>query len=151
MFELKRLHGHFTWNAGSASGRWARAIREQDSPLIWLTCLSTPFGRELYCVNQTDHVIDSIEILRSCHACIDGEYFHKEVSEVYYQQVQPNEAVKVEHYDEYYDLDVLLGLKLRVDSHIIGKRTFCAKNVVGGTKRDEVLMWKNQLKVKTTS
>lgn len=151
MFDKKHVYKQFVWQAGAASGRWARAIREKDVPLIWLSCLSTPSGRELYCVNQSGVKIDSLSVIRSCHTCIDGEYFHKGVPELYYENIQSDEAVKVDHYDEYYDLDILLGLKIKVVSELLGERIFSSKMVMGGTKRDEVLLWSNQLDQSATT
>lgn len=145
MFDKKRLHQHFVWQAGSSSGRWASALRENDVPLIWLTCLSTASGRELYLVNHSGAHIEHLSVIRACHTCIDGEYFNKDVPELCYEHIQPDEAVKIEHYDEYYDLDLLLGLKLKIVSQVLGERILITKNVMGGTKRDEVLLWQHQL------
>ena len=144
MFDLKRSTEQFEWNPGSAYGRWSRAIKENDRPYIWLSCRPSSEGRELYCINQSGSPIERIDVLHNTHALVDGEYFNKANAALSYTEIAHDEAVKIAHYDEYYDLDVLLGVTLAVSSTELGHLVLKSKEILGGPKLDDVLLWKNQ-------
>ncbi len=144
MFDLKRIHAQFEWNSGSVYGRWSRAIKENDRPYIWLSCLRSSEGRELYCINQTGSPIERLDVIHNTHALVDGEYFNKANATLGYTEIQHDEAVKIAHYDEYYDLDLLLGVTIAVSSNELGSMVLKSKEILGGPKLDDVLLWKNQ-------
>ena len=71
----------------------------------------------LYFVNDSDEVLETVSS-DSCgyvlDASIDGPKF-------LYKDVKPGESVKVEEYDNYYDLDYVLGFYLYIKSNSLGK------------------------------
>jgi hypothetical protein len=98
-------------------------------------------GEELYFVN------DSTETLNSVSTCTGGcQTLDDEVMPVsspdplyLYKNVKPGEAVKVEHYDPYWDSDYLLQLEVELSSPTHGNKIF---RVLGkGGIDDTVLLW----------
>jgi hypothetical protein len=91
--------------------KWTRS--EKKEPVFYVIRK----GEELYFVN------DSTETLNS----------------VLYKNVKPGEAVKVEHYDPYWDSDYLLQLEVELSSPTHGNKIF---RVLGkGGIDDTVLLW----------
>lgn len=147
MFELNRLQDRFIWDFGSPTGRWARAIREQDQPLIWLDSLSQQnggYGHDLYCVNQTGETLDYLHVFSCVSTLVDESYFSQNTPVGSYENIKPDEAVKVAQFDGYYDLDHVLAVALQVSSPTLGQQFLVSKAVKGGISHD-VLLWKNQL------
>lgn len=130
MREHKRLSNEFKW------------IRTEKKKPFFYVIRS---GEELYFVN------DSVDTLNSVSTSTGGFQTLDDGDEVMpvgspaplylYKKVRPGEAVKVEHYDPYWDSDYLLQLEVEVSSSTYGNKMF---RVVGkGGIDSTVLLWAN--------
>ena len=126
MREHKRVLNEFKWTRP-----------EKKEPVFYVIRK----GEELYFVN------DSTETLNSVSTCTGGcQTLDDEVMPVsspdplyLYKNVKPGEAVKVEHYDPYWDSDYLLQLEVELSSPTHGNKIF---RVLGkGGIDDTVLLW----------
>jgi len=126
MREHKRVLNEFKWTRPEKKNPVFYVIRD---------------GEELYFVN------DSTETLNSVSTCTGGcQTLDDEVMPVsspdplyLYKNVKPGEAVKVEHYDPYWDSDYLLQLEVELSSPTHGNKIF---RVPGkGGIDDTVLLW----------
>jgi hypothetical protein len=126
MREHKRVLNEFKWTRP-----------EKKKPVFYVI----RDGEELYFVN------DSTETLNSVSTCTGGcQTLDDEVMPVsspdplyLYKNVKPGEAVKVEHYDPYWDSDYLLQLEVELSSPTHGNKIF---RVLGkGGIDDTVLLW----------
>ena len=126
MREHKRVLNEFKWTRPEKKNPVFYVIRD---------------GEELYFVN------DSTETLNSVSTCTGGcQTLDDEVMPVsspdplyLYKNVKPGEAVKVEHYDPYWDSDYLLQLEVELSSPTHGNKIF---RVLGkGGIDDTVLLW----------
>lgn len=57
----------------------------------------------------------------------------------YYENVKPNESVKVEEYDDFYDLDYVLGFEIFIQSKNIGQMKITPPARKGGVKAQELI------------
>jgi hypothetical protein len=57
----------------------------------------------------------------------------------YYENVKPNESVKVEEYDDYYDLDFVLGFEIFIQSEKLGRIKIIPPMKKGGVKAQELI------------
>ena len=126
MREHKRVLNEFKWTRPEKKNPVFYVIRD---------------GEELYFMN------DSTETLNSVSTCTGGcQTLDDEVMPVsspdplyLYKNVKPGEAVKVEHYDPYWDSDYLLQLEVELSSPTHGNKIF---RVLGkGGIDDTVLLW----------
>lgn len=90
----------------------------------------------LYFVNESD------ETLR----CVSSESFGiventplEKNPKFYYEDVKPNEAIKVEEYDDFYDLDLLLGFDIYLESEKLGVMKIVPPMKKGGVIAQELL------------
>lgn len=128
MREHKRVLNEFKWS-----------LPEKKQPIFYVI----RSGEELYFVNDSADTLSSVStITGGCQTLDDGD----EVMPVsspdplyLYENVKPGEAVKVEHYDPYWDSDYLLQLEVEVSSPAHGNKIF---RVVGkGGIDSTVLLW----------
>jgi hypothetical protein len=101
---------------------------------------SNAFIRDLYFVNFSDEVLDYVSTGSGGFESIgDDEVMPVEGPRHHYESVKPNEAVKVEQYDLYYDSDFMMQLILQVKSPSRGLMEF---SCIGKGKVDaDVLLW----------
>jgi len=97
-------------------------------------------GEELYFVNFSDEVLDTVSSGSAGLQTVgDDEVMPVGGPGYCYELVLPNEAVKVEHYDAYYDSDFLLQLILLVKSPSRGILEF--RSMGKGQVDVGVLLW----------
>jgi len=128
MREHKRVMHEFKW------------VRTEKKQPVFYVIRS---GEELYFVNDSADTLKSVSTSTGgCQTLDDGDDVMAVSSPdplYLYKNVKPGEAVKVEHYDPYWDSDYLLQLEVGVSSHSHGDKIF---RVVGkGGIDSAVLLW----------
>ena len=142
MIEQKTVVNGFTWIP--MESRKSRLVGEKPprkpekrQPLLWLA----RDGNDLYLVNASGESLDCVTA-RSC-GFRGAEDDYESISanaEYTYKDVKPNEAVKVEHYDRYYDCDYILQVRLKVQSAGLGCIEMVSPLAKGGVG-ESVLLW----------
>jgi hypothetical protein len=102
-------------------------------------------GDDLYFVNNSNETLNRVSTSTGgCQTLDDGDdvIAVRSVEPLYlYENVKPGEAVKVEHYDPYWDCDFLLQIEVNVSSPSHGNKLF---RVLGkGGVVSTVLLWDN--------
>ena len=100
-------------------------------------------GDDLYFVNNSNETLNSVSTSTGgCQTLDDGDEVMPVSSKkplYLYKYVKPGEAVKVEHYDPYWDSDFLLQLEVILSSPSYGNKLF---RVLGkGGIASTVLLW----------
>ena len=100
-------------------------------------------GDDLYFVNNSNETLNSVSTSTGgCQTLDDGDGVMPVSSKkplYLYKYVKPGEAVKVEHYDPYWDSDFLLQLEVILSSPSYGNKLF---RVLGkGGIASTVLLW----------
>ena len=119
--------------------KWTRL--EKKKPLFYLI----RYGEELYFVNDSTGTLSRVSTSTGgCQTLDDGDDVMPVSSKkplYLYEKVKPGEAVKVEHYDPYWDCDFLLQIEVEVSSPTRGNKIF---RVLGkGGVSSTVLLWDN--------
>lgn len=117
-----------TWRGSSP-----RAL--QGHPLLWLARRSTSgLGDELLLVNGSEHVLDLVSFSSAAAITVDDAAHGSGSDKRCYRQVQPGQAVKVDEYDNFYDLDYLISIEIEVIAPGLGTLCFKPSPVKGGLK-----------------
>jgi len=90
----------------------------------------------LYFVNGSDETLDIVS--SESFGFIENSPLEKN-PDFYYESVKPNESIKVEEYDGYYDLDFVLGFSIYIQSKKLGKIKITPPMKKGGVKPQELL------------
>jgi hypothetical protein len=117
--------------------KWTRT--EKKNPVFYVMRK----GEELYFVNDSTEALNSVSTSTGgCQTLDDGDDVMAVSSPdplYLYKNVKPGEAVKVEHYDPYWDSDYLLALEVKISSPSHGNKLF---RVLGkGGVDSTVLLW----------
>ena len=125
MREHKRLLNEFKWERP-----------EKKEPIFYVI----RSGEELYFVNDSTNTLSSVSTCTGGCQTLDDEVMPVSSPDplYLYENVKPGEAVKVEHYDPYWDSDFLLQLEVRVSSPSHGDKIF---RVVGKGGVDSTVVW----------
>ena len=126
MPEHKRVLNEFNWSQP-----------EKKKPVFYVVRK----GEELYFVNDSDDILNSVSTSTGGCQTVDDEVMPVGSPDplYLYEKVEPGEAVKVEHYDPYWDSDYLLQLEVKVTGPTLGDKIF---RVVGkGGVDSTVLLW----------
>lgn len=114
---------------------------ELRTPLFRLASEPSGIGSELYFVNDSEETLISVGTEYGGSITVDDEAVTLKTDEGHiYCKVKPGEAVKVEEFDGYYDLDYLFQARLYVESAKLGKLqlvTYPSK----GQIPDQELLW----------
>ncbi len=142
MKDHKVVSNEYTWipldkrvslYGGSLSPRKA----ETRTPIFWLA----RDRDELYFVNASKDVLDFVIADGGGFETVDDEVVTvNNVDQYEYKNVKPNDAVKVEEYDGFYDLDYLLQVSIMVQSKNYGKLEIRSPAEKGGVD-ETVLLW----------
>lgn len=146
MFEPKRLTSTFKWIApekrNSPFGPMPPRKAETKKPGLWLARQED----ELYLVNDSEEVLERISASTSGWLRIGHQegvaLLDKPPRCVTYQGVPQGAAVKVEEYDDFYDLDFDLGVCLEVRTPTMGCMELQTPLTRGGVQ-ETVLLWDN--------
>jgi hypothetical protein len=110
---------------------------ELRNPLLWFSCE----GKELYLVNSSEETLDLVAAGTGGLQTVDDDCISVSTKNKYeYKNVKPNDAVKVEEFDGYYDLDYLLQVSLKVQSKNLGCIEILTPAKKGGIG-ETVLLW----------
>jgi hypothetical protein len=110
---------------------------ELRRPLLWLA----REGDELFLVNETDEILDSVIVQMGGFQTVDDEAFTVSSGEVYtYKKINPHDAVKIDEYDGFYDLDFMIQVQIQVKSRGLGCLEITSQTNKGGVK-ETVLLW----------
>ena len=115
--------------------KWTRS--EKKKPVFYVIRK----GEELYFVNESTETLNSVSTATGGCQTLDDEVMPVSSPDplYLYKNVKPGEAVKVEHYDPYWDSDYLLQLEVELSSPTHGNKIF---RVLGkGGIDDTVLLW----------
>jgi len=113
--------------------------REKESrlPLLWLA----REGNKLYLVNSSEETFDFVSAGTGGFQTVDDDCITVAAEKKYeYKNVKPNDAVKVEEFDGYYDLDYLLQVSIRIQSTNLGGIEILTLPKKGGIG-ETVLLW----------
>ncbi len=110
--------------------------KEKRHPLLWLARK----GNELYLVNSSKESLDFVISTSGGFATEDEDILTCEGPKYEYKNVKPNNAVKVEEFDGYYDLDFVIQVDLKIQSKSIGCITIKTPPEKGGIG-ETVLLW----------
>ncbi len=109
---------------------------EKRYPLLWLARK----GGELYLVNSSKDSLDFVISSSGGFATEDDDVLTFKGHKYEYKNVKPNDAVKVEEFDGFYDLDLVLQVDLKIQSKSIGCITIQSPPEKGGVG-EIVLLW----------
>ena len=110
---------------------------ETRKPLLWLARK----GNELYFVNSTDETIDLILADTGGYQTLDDDVMIISSDGAYeYQNVLPGDAVKVEEFDGFYDLDFVLQVGIKLKSKKLGSIEILTPAKKGGVG-ETILLW----------
>jgi hypothetical protein len=126
MTEHKRVMHEFKWTRP-----------EKNKPVFYLI----RDGEELYFVNDSTETLNRVSTSTAGFQTLDDEVMPVSSPDplYFYENVKSGEAVKVEHYDPYWDSDYLLQLEVEVLSPTHGDKIF---RVIGkGGINNVVLFW----------
>ena len=123
--------------------------KENRLPILWFA----REGKELYLVNSSEEMLDFVaagidEFQTVDDDCITVSSENKNKYE--YKNVKPNDAVKVEEFDGYYDLDYLLQVSIQIQSKNLGNIEIFSPPEKGGIG-EIVLLWDTMEKGKNVS
>lgn len=137
----------FQWSRSARFGGGPRppSRRDQDTPQLWLTRVSAAPSKQgslLFLVNDTGEVLRKVSVEGFGVAAFDDEVCALGGPWLVYTDVPPGAAVKVDAYDDFYDLDYSIGLTVTVAGANFDERTFIVSPKKGGCV-EEVLCWRS--------
>jgi hypothetical protein len=153
MKEPKRVQGAFEWMPPQDRHAIKRLLPphppEHRRPIYWLATAAAsqsegaPDATELYFVNWSGETLDSVIAGSAGFQTVDDDVLSFANDNGYgYRKVAPNEAVKVEVFDNYYDLDQVFAVGIEVHSPTRGFLRM-ATGLEKGRISEQVLLWDN--------
>jgi len=110
---------------------------ELRRPLLWLA----REGNELYLVNSSQETLDLVVARTGGFQTVDDDCLTVSSENKYkYKNIQPNNAVKVEEFDGFYDLDYVLQVVINIQSKNMGCIKILTPPEKGGIG-EIVLLW----------
>lgn len=139
MIEPKRIFNKLTWQEPSyvkdpnRKALFSLMYYEDDNLID--NSSGVPSKSNLYFVNESDEILKKVSTSSGGFFTIDDEHpVSVGGKDLTYENVLPNEAVFIESYDNFYDLDYLLGLTLYIQSDKLEKLRIRAIPDKGGVK-----------------
>lgn len=157
MKELKRVQGKFEWVSPQEQRTMSRLSPmplpphppEYRRPIYWLATTEVsqgegaPYATELYFVNWSGETLNSVIAGSGGFQTVDDDVLSFSNDQGYvYRNVAPNEAVKVEVFDNYYDLDQMFVIAIEIRSRTQGSLRMTTGPEKGGVS-EQVLLWDN--------
>lgn len=140
----KRVQSKFVWVAPEKrksrfGGDMPPRKPELRKPLLWMT----RDGGDLFLINTTGEVLKLVTSRTGGFQTFDEDVATIQNNFTYsYENVLPEEAVKIEEYDDYYDLDYVLQTTITIESKNLGCIELRTPAQKGGSK-EMVLLWDN--------
>ena len=98
-------------------------------------------GSELFLVNHSGTSVKIIKVFNTSFITVDDNtYFSTDDEGIIYYDIPDGSAVKIDHFDDYYDLDYVIGFVVELESEALGKYRFNCFGEKGGVK-DMVILW----------
>jgi len=140
MKEHKRIANNFNW----VNQYYASVKPELRNPILWISNMDKTegHGREMFFVNTSGETLDYVMAGGGGFTTSDDGAVPVNSSGYKYENVKHNEAVKIEEYDEYYDLDYVMQIVLEVKSPNLGKLKILSPSEKGGI-HSVILLWDN--------
>lgn len=138
----KTIENGFTWvpmheRKSRFGGPVSPRPAETRRPLLWLA----RDGDELYLVNASDEILDDVVATGQGFAGLDDEVIEMSSKEAHhYRNVKPNDAVKIDEYDEFFDPDFILNVCVEVRSARLGTLALVSPWEKGGVS-ETVMLW----------
>lgn len=142
MNTLKVVSNFFTWvpmdkRVGMFNLPLPPRPLEKRTPLLWFA----RNGGELYLVNHSNEVLDVVRASSGGFQSVDDDVMCRSDGEVHeYTQVGMGDAVLLEEYDGFYDLDFILQINVQLKSEKLGSIEFTSGANKGGVT-ESVLLW----------
>ncbi len=138
MIEQKRIQKKFQWVPVHLRNQWApQRIADNRIPLYWIAC----DGGERYFVNNTTEILEKVLINTSGFKLCDDEIVAIATYKGYfYTHILPMEAIKIEEYDNFTDLDYVLQISLVIYSKKHGCISIKTHKEKGGIG-ESVILW----------
>ena len=137
MVDKKRIKN---WLQADTEPRAVRPIPTPPrvrEPRLWLTCAYN----ELFFVNGGPELLARLTTSQSVTALVDDGVFMSDADDVLeYRDIAPGEAVKIDAYDGYYDLDYVLGATVVLDLRSCGRFACYVVGSKGGIQ-EQILQW----------
>lgn len=150
--ELERIKKHnFKWHEGSGLVKKypnrplivKKGADMHKKPLLWLNRIGLPSnGDALYLVNDSSQSIDQVIINNGAMATFDEQAVSLETKSYTYKDVLAGEAVKIDEYDNFYDLDYLINVDLFIKATWLDSKRFVTEPNKGGVQT-MVLLWED--------
>ncbi|AEI15235.1 hypothetical protein Flexsi_1585 [Flexistipes sinusarabici DSM 4947] len=148
MSKQKRVKDQFNWTPPhEQKGRFVFPLSdkvEERKPLLWLVRTNSEKNMvdDVFLVNLTGEVLDMVAAGNTGFQSIDDEEQVNLISgsRFVYENVETNEAVKVEEYDGILDYDSMLGITLYIKSKKLGNIQIGTDVKKGGVE-NMVLLW----------
>jgi hypothetical protein len=115
-------------------------------PLYWIDS----DGTNIYFINNTDETLTAVSTMTNGYITCDDDVLAVTGEDFIYENVQPNEAVKLDDYDPIYDADFSLQLSLNIISAKHGNLHFLYFIDMNNC-RNKVLVWNTGEKGKYVS
>lgn len=109
---------------------------DNRTPVFWVAC----YQNEVYFVNNSHEILDYVRTEVAGVQTCDDEIFTISDTDYSYQNVKPNDAVKIDEFDEINDSDYLLQISLVIKSKKHGEVHMRTSPVKGGFC-ESVLLW----------
>lgn len=110
---------------------------ETRLPKFWLA----RDGNSLYFINNTEEILDSVSVSTGgFQTCDDVVLTVSSEEDYFYENVMPNEAVKIEEYHPIFDSDFIFEVVVIVKSKNEGNLIIKSPPEKGGVK-EAVLLW----------
>ncbi len=142
MKEHKTIKDGFVWmppdkRTSRFGGKMPPRKPETRNPLLWLA----RDGNELFLVNNSHETLEYVISDSGGFQTADDDVFTLESKQLYqYRDVNQADAVKVEEYDDFYDLDYTLQVYLKLKSTSLGRLEIASPPEKGGVS-ETVLLW----------
>jgi len=141
MKEHKRIKGEYAWipmdkRVGIFGLPMPYRKPELRKPKFWLD----RDGGELYFINDSEEVLDFISTSTGGFATFDDDVVTVGNTGYTYKDVMPQEAVKIEEFDGYYDLDFVLQVIIYLKSKNEGDLQISPPAKKGGIG-ETILIW----------
>lgn len=140
--DRKVIENGFTWipmdkRKSKFGGPMTPRKAELRHPLLWLA----RDGNELYFVNSSDETLDLVTAGTGGFQSVDDDCINvSSVNKYEYKNVKPNDAIKVEEFDGFYDLDYVLQVSIQVKSNNLGNIEIFSPSKKGGIG-EAILIW----------
>lgn len=136
---------HFEWLPEHERIKFPPRKPDPRVAMLWIDStyeFSDCRERELYLINNSGKTIDKIEIFTTGYISFDGQVAAvTDENGVTYENIEHGWGVKIDEYDNHYDLDYVLGFNAEIWSEHLGHIRLRSMGEKGGHEGLEVALW----------